>query len=81
VTYTALAIPAVLVAVALDALVLRTRLVRTWAFWISYAIIVLFQLAMNGTLTGYRIVTCDPSTITGLRVVMPPSRIWPSDSR
>jgi lycopene cyclase domain-containing protein len=72
VTYTALAIVGVVVTVVLDLYVLRTRLLTRRAFWIAYAIVVFFQLLTNGWLTGREIVTYDPSTILGLRVVYAP---------
>jgi lycopene cyclase domain-containing protein len=72
VTYTALAVTAVLVTVVLDLVVLRTRLLTRRAFWIAYAIVVFFQLGTNGWLTGRDIVTYDPDTIVGLRVVYAP---------
>jgi lycopene cyclase domain-containing protein len=71
-TYTSIALVAVLVCVLLDVVVLRTRLLGTRAFWLSYLIILGFQLIVNGTLTGYRIVTYDPTAITGLRVAFAP---------
>lgn len=71
-TYTLLALVAVLAVLALDLVVLRTRLLRSRVFWISYAIILGFQLLVNGILTGSGTVTYDPATITGLRVVNAP---------
>ena len=71
-TYTALAVVAVLAAVAVDVFVLRTLLTARAAFWLSYGIVLGFQLIVNGILTGYRIVTYDPATITGLRIVHAP---------
>jgi lycopene cyclase domain-containing protein len=72
VSYTALAVTGVVVTVLLDLYVLRTRLLRRRAFWIAYAIVVFFQLLTNGWLTGRHIVTYDPDTILGLRVVYAP---------
>jgi lycopene cyclase domain-containing protein len=65
VTYTALSVVGVLAAVALDVLVLRTRLVLGRAFWLTYAIVLVGQLVTNGVLTGQRIVRYDPSAILG----------------
>jgi lycopene cyclase domain-containing protein len=70
--YTAAAIAAVLVAVIADLLVLRTGLLRTRLFWASYAIVVFFQLIVNGILTGFGIVLYDPDVITGLRIAYAP---------
>lgn len=64
-TYTAIAVVAVLAAVALDRWGARTRLTTTRDWWVSYAIIVFFQLLTNGWLTGRRIVRYDPHTIIG----------------
>jgi hypothetical protein len=51
-SYTGLAIAAVVVVLLWDVLVVRTRLVCRRVFWTSYAIIVGFQLLTNGVLTG-----------------------------
>lgn len=64
-TYTALAIVAVLSAVALDRWAARTRLTATRTWWAAYAIIVVFQVLTNGWLTGRRIVRYDPDAILG----------------
>jgi lycopene cyclase domain-containing protein len=72
VTYTQLAAGAVVAAVLLDTVVLRTRLLRRRAYWTAYAIALFFQLVTNGTLTGLDIVTYDPGTILGPRIVFAP---------
>ncbi len=64
-SYTASALLGVLVVVVLDLAVLRTRLLRRRAFWVSYAIVVFFQLVTNGVLTGLRIVRYDGDAIVG----------------
>ena len=64
-TYTAVALLAVALTLVLDLVVLRTRLVTRRAFWTSYAIIVVFQLIVNGVLTGRKIVTYAGSAIIG----------------
>ncbi len=46
-SYTALAGIGIIAAVLVDLTVLRTRLVLTKTFWLSYAIIVAFQLLVN----------------------------------
>ncbi|MCU0278875.1 MAG: hypothetical protein MUE31_08280 [Candidatus Nanopelagicales bacterium] len=63
-TYTQIAVMAVLLALALDQL-LRTRLVTRKVFWVSYAIIVFFQLLSNGVLTGSGTVHYDGEVIIG----------------
>ena len=52
VTYTAAAVLGVVVAVLVDLVVLRTRLLATSRWWMAYAIVVFFQLLTNGWLTG-----------------------------
>ena len=64
-SYTVLAAVAVVVAVALDRWVLRTRITGTATWWLTYAIIVVFQLITNGWLTGREIVRYDGATILG----------------
>lgn len=64
-TYTALAVTAVLGAVALDRWAVRTRLVATRTWWTAYGIIAVFQLLSNGWLTGRGIVRYDPDSILG----------------
>ena len=71
-SYTALAVLGVVAAVVLDLAVLRTRLLTRRVFWVSYAIIVFFQLVTNGVLTGRDIVRYDGDTILGLRIVYAP---------
>jgi lycopene cyclase domain-containing protein len=65
VTYTQLCLVAVTVSVVLDVAVLRTRLLSRKAFWISYAIMVFFQLLTNGWLTGRGVVRYDGAAILG----------------
>ncbi len=64
-TYTEAAVLGVAVTVALDRWVLRTRLLGRRAFWATYAIVLFFQLVLNGVLTGRRIVTYDADAILG----------------
>jgi lycopene cyclase domain-containing protein len=71
-TYTAAAFVGVVAAVLVDLYALRTRLVTRKVFWATYPIIVAFQLASNGVLTGRRIVRYDPEAILGLRIVYAP---------
>lgn len=71
-TYTVAVLIAVAVAVAVDLLVLRTRLLARKAFWTAYAIVLFFQLIVNGVLTGLKIVRYDPATIIGWRIAYAP---------
>jgi len=72
VTYTVAALVGVAAAAVLDLVVLRTALVRRRAFWTAYAIVLFFQLVVNGLLTGLRIVRYDSGVITGLRLAYAP---------
>lgn len=64
-TYTTASLLGVVVALVVDLAVLRTRVVTTRRWWLSYAIVVVFQLLTNGWLTGRRIVTYDPAATIG----------------
>ena len=64
-SYTTATAVGIVLAVLLDLLVLRTRLLTTRRWWAAYAIVVFFQLVTNGWLTGRRIVTYDPDAIIG----------------
>lgn len=68
-SYTAAAVVAVLAVLVVDLFVVHTRVVCTLRWWISYAIILFFQLLTNGWLTGRRIVVYRPSSILGGRDV------------
>jgi lycopene cyclase domain-containing protein len=72
VSYTALAILGVVAAVLLDLVILRTRLLTRRVFWVPYAIVVGFQLLVNGVLAGRNIVRYDSGTITGWRIAGAP---------
>jgi lycopene cyclase domain-containing protein len=71
-TYTWTVVLGVAGAAALDLVVLRTMLLRRKAFWTAYAIVLFFQLIVNGLLTGLRIVRYDASTILGWRLAYAP---------
>jgi lycopene cyclase domain-containing protein len=72
VTYTESALVAVAVVMIVDLALARTKLLLRKAFWTAYAIILLFQLIINGVLTGVPVVSYDRSAIIGLRVVYAP---------
>jgi lycopene cyclase domain-containing protein len=72
VTYTQLALAAVAGTVLVDTVVLRTWLVRRRTYWTAYAIVLFFQLATNGILTGFDIVRYDPAAILGWRIAFAP---------
>jgi lycopene cyclase domain-containing protein len=71
-SYSALAVTSVVAVLVVDLGVLRTRLVTRRVFWATYAIVLVFQLLMNGVLTGLDVVTYDPATIWGPRIAYAP---------
>ena len=75
--YSDIAIAAVLVAVMVDLFVFKNSLLTRTAFWISYSIILPFQLLTNWWLThlradGKAIVMYDPDSIIGTRIAAAP---------
>ena len=70
--YTLSAALGVVAAGVLDLVLLRTRLLRRKAFWTAYAIVLFFQLIVNGLLTGLKIVRYDPTTVIGWRIAYAP---------
>ena len=71
-TYSELAVTAVVGVLLVDLLVLRTRVVTRKVFWAAYAIVIVFQLLVNGVLTGRDVVTYDPRVIWGPRIAYAP---------
>ena len=69
-TYTFVAVAAMSIAVATDMLVLRTSLLTRRAYWISLAIMVFFQVFVDGWLTRTRstIVVYDTQGMSGVRL-------------
>jgi lycopene cyclase domain-containing protein len=72
VTYTLSAVLGVVLAVGLDLFIVRTKLLRRKAFWTAYAIVLFFQLVVNGLLTGLKIVRYDRARIIGWRIAYAP---------
>jgi lycopene cyclase domain-containing protein len=72
VTYTTAAVLGVLAAVAMDLWVLRTRLLTGRVFWLTYPIVLFFQLISNGVLTGRGVVRYSPAAIAGPRILHAP---------
>jgi lycopene cyclase domain-containing protein len=72
VTYTAAAIVGVIGALVVDLVILRTRLVRRQVFWLTYPIVLVGQLVVNGVLTGADVVRYAPGAIVGLRIAYAP---------
>ena len=71
-TYTQAAALGVVLTCCLELFVLRTGLFRRRIFWVSYAIVIFFQLLTNGWLTGRDIVTYAETAILGPRMVFAP---------
>ena len=72
-SYNDIAIAAVFAAVVVDLFVFKNSLLTRLAFWLSYSIILPFQLLTNWWLThlrddGKAIVMYDPDTIVGTRI-------------
>jgi lycopene cyclase domain-containing protein len=72
VTYTALTGCGLLLAAVWDLLVLRTGLLRRRGFWVSYLIMVVFQLMVNGVLAGVGVVEYNRHTLLGPRLAYAP---------
>lgn len=72
VSYTWAALAGIAVAVLVDQMVLRTNLLRRKPFWVAYAIMLCFQLVINGILTGLPVVRYDPDVIIGWPIVYAP---------
>ena len=71
--YTEIAVLAVLIALTLDFAILRTRLISKKVFWVSYSIILPFQLITNWWLTSRNIVMYSDQAIIGLRIASAPA--------
>jgi lycopene cyclase domain-containing protein len=71
-TYTQIAIFAVLFAISFDLYLFNTQLLKRKVFWTSYAIIVGFQLLTNWWLTSRNIVMYSPDAIIGWRIASAP---------
>jgi lycopene cyclase domain-containing protein len=72
VSYSELAVTAVVGVLLIDLAVLRTRMVTRPVFWVAYAIVLAFQLLLNGVLTGRGVVRYDPAAIWGPRIAYAP---------
>lgn len=71
-TYTQIALLAVVVVLVVDLYIFKNRLVVKKSFWSSYAIVVGFQLLTNWWLTSRNIVMYDTEMIVGLRIAAAP---------
>ncbi len=71
-TYTQITVYALIITIFFDMFVTRNSLLSTLRFWISYSIILPFQLMTNWWLTSREIVTYNPESVMGLRVAGAP---------
>ena len=71
-TYTQITVYALIITIFFDIFVTKNSLLSTLRFWLSYAIILPFQLVTNWWLTSREIVTYNPDSIIGLRVTGAP---------
>ena len=71
-SYTQITVYALILTIFFDMFVAKNSLLSTIRFWLSYAIIVPFQLITNWWLTSREIVTYNPDAIIGLRVAGAP---------
>jgi len=72
VIYSDIALDAVLIAVLLDLFLLRSQMVTRGIFWLSYGLILPFQLLTNWWLTSKLIVMYTPASIIGRRLAGAP---------
>lgn len=80
-SYTGLVLLGLVVAVGYDMILLRTRLLTRRVFWVSYAIMITFQLLSNGVLTGLRVVRYDGDMIIGTGSLEPGTPPFLGDGR
>jgi lycopene cyclase domain-containing protein len=71
-SYTQIAICAVIAALIFDLFISKRKLTTRKVFWTSYAIIVFFQLITNWWLTSRKIVMYSDQAIIGLRIASAP---------
>ena len=70
--YSDIALDSVMVAVLLDLFIVRSKMMTRGLFWLTYALIVPFQLVTNWWLTSKNIVMYSGSEIIGRRVAGAP---------
>jgi lycopene cyclase domain-containing protein len=72
VSYTELAVVFFMLAGIFDIVVTQSRMLARHDFWLSYAIILFFQLLTNAWLTSREIVTYEMNAIWGPRLAFAP---------
>ena len=70
--YSDIALDVVLIAVIFDLFILRSQMVTRGLFWLSYGLILPFQLLTNWWLTSKLIVMYTPASIIGRRLAGAP---------
>ncbi|MEI6120487.1 MAG: lycopene cyclase domain-containing protein [Actinomycetes bacterium] len=70
--YSDIALDAVLVAVLLDLFILRSKMMSRGIFWLTYGLILPFQLLTNWWLTSNKIVMYSNAEIIGRRLAGAP---------
>ena len=70
--YSDIALDAVLLAVVFDLFILRTQMMTRGIFWLTYGLILPFQLLTNWWLTSKNIVMYSSSDIIGRRLAGAP---------
>ena len=70
--YSDIALDAVLIAVLFDLFLIRSQMVTRGLFWLSYGLILPFQLLTNWWLTSKLIVMYTPASIIGRRLAGAP---------
>ena len=71
-TYSDIALSAVLFAVVTDLYLIRVQIITRGIFWLSYGLIFPFQLLTNRWLTSNHIVIYSPEQIIGVRLAGAP---------
>jgi len=71
-SYTLIALSMVIVSLLLDVFFLKVKLVTRRVFWVSYAIVLVFQLLTNWWLTSRNIVMYNSDAIIGIRIASAP---------
>jgi len=71
-SYSQIAITSIALAAIFDQFIVKRKLLTKKAFWISYAIILPFQLLTNWWLTSREIVSYSPDAIWGPRIASAP---------
>jgi lycopene cyclase domain-containing protein len=70
--YSDIALDAVMLAVLLDLFIVRSKMMTRGIFWLTYALILPFQLLTNWWLTANKIVMYSESEIIGRRIAGAP---------